>query len=47
VRVPAEAALGPAKVTLSFSDCQEAGIIPSVAEIRIVKAEPPDPAKQP
>jgi hypothetical protein len=39
VRVPAEAAFGLAKITLSFADCEEAEVAPAQVEVAIVESK--------
>jgi hypothetical protein len=44
VRVPAEAAIGKVKVTLSFPDWKEGNVVPVTFDVAIEEAAP---AKQP
>jgi hypothetical protein len=40
VRVPEEAGLGKAKITLSFPDWKEGRVAPATYEVTVVDAEP-------
>lgn len=45
VRVPEEAAIGKAKVRLSFPDSKEAAVAPRTIEVPVVESKPKTPAK--
>jgi hypothetical protein len=45
VRVPEEAGLGTAKITMSFPEWKEGQVAPATVEMRVVEAEPRKNAK--